>query len=401
MLTILQQPEDISPAHNDLIFLVESTNYASAGFQFIAEVKDNGTVIAKLKADLLPGTDKGVFNVTRIIESYVDYDFDLSNSLAYFSPDGLFEYEVEFGDRYLDTEYLDQTSVMNWAFNGSMTRKDFSTYASGEWVLHSGGTTTKFLTNQRRRNIREGQWDWLYFIEQPAGLSFFPAYAEYKSYSASGTLLKTVTVTYATGATSGDYFLGKVPSGRNTSEIGSVLSGTLPVIDALAAYYTISIYDDSDNRLTEEYRVDLIDGCSRYDSITVWYLNPMGGFDSFLFNMVNRVNYDTQKKQMRRQLYELSGDAYLPNLQKHGLANYDTRETKRITLNSDWINDQEANAIHELIASPVVFVQLDGETDYTPVTVTNTTWEEKNENTDGLFNAQIDILFEMERRQNA
>lgn len=401
MLTILQQPEDISPAHNDLIFLVESTNYASAGFQFIAEIKDNGTVIEKIKADLLPGQDKGVFNIKRIIESYVGYDFDLSNSLTYFNPDGLFEYEVEFGERYLGTEYLDQTSVINWAFNGSMTRKDFSTYASGEWVLHSGGTNTKFLTNQRRRNIREEQWDWLYFIEKPAGLSFFPAYAEYKSYSSSGTLLKTVTVTYATGATSGDYFLGKVPSGRNTSEIISVLSGTLPVVDTLAAYYTISIYDDSDNRLTEEYRVDLIDGCSRYDEITVWYLNPMGGFDSFVFNMVNRVNYDTQKKQMRRQLYELSGDTYLPNLQKHGLANYDTRETKRMTLNSDWINDQESNAIHELIASPVVFVQLAGETDYTPVTVINSTWEEKNENTDGLFNCQIEILFEMERRQNA
>jgi hypothetical protein len=401
MLTILQQPSDISPVHNDLIFLVESTNYASAGFQFIAEIKDNGTVIGKVKAELLPGTDKGVFNVQRIIESYVTYDFDLSNSLTYFNPDGLFEYEVEFGETYSDTEYLDQTSVTNWAFNGAMNRKDFSTYASGEWVLHSGGTNTKFLTNQRRKQIREDQWDWLYFIEQPAGLSFFPAYATYKSYSADGTLLKTVTVTYATGATSGDYFLGKVPSGRNTSEIGSVLSGTLPVIDALAAYYTIAIYDDNDNRLTEEYRLDLVDGCSRYDSINVWYLNPMGGFDSFMFNMVNRINYDVQQKQMRRQRYELVGDTYLPNLQKHGLANYDTKETKRMTLNSDWINDQEADALHELVSSPVVFVQLDGETDYTPVTLTTRSWEKKNENTDGLFNAQIEILFDMERRQGA
>ncbi len=400
MLTILQSPQNISPGYNDHIFLVESTNYASADFKFIAEIKDDGTTIAKLKVPVLPGTDKGVFNVQRIIESYMSYDFDLENDLSYFNPDNsVFKYEVEFGDEYSGTEYTNQTSVERTGFHGGMTRRDFTTYASGDWVAHSGGTS-KFLTNQRTRNIRQ-QWDWLYFIEAPQGISWFPSYATYKSYSASGTLLKTVTVTYATGATNNTYFVGKVPSGRNTSEIGSVLSGTLPVIHASAAYYTIAIYDNNDVRITEEYRVDLIDDCSRYDEITVWYLNPMGGFDSFMFNMVSRKSIGTQKKQMRRQQYELVGDTYTYNVNKHGLTNYDTRVTESMLLNSDWINDQESNAIGELIASPTVFVQLDGETDYIPVIVNTPSWEEKNENTDGLFNCTIEIQFDMERRQGA
>lgn len=400
-MVVLQSPQSISPAYNDHIYLVESTHTASADFKFIAEVKDAGTTIAKLKVPVLNGTDKGVFNVQRIIESYLSYDFDLSNTLSYFNPgNSIFPYEVEFGEEYLGTEYLNQTSVERVGFNGGMTRRDFSTYASGEWVLHNGGTS-KFLTTQRRRRIRRAQWDWLYFIEAPQGLAFFPAYAEYKSYSAGGTLLKTVTVTYVTGGTNGEYFMGKVPSGRNTSEIGSVLSGTLPVVHADAAYYTVAIYDDSDVKLTEEYRLDLVDDCTRYDEINLWYLNPMGGFDSFMFNMVNRATFDTMRKQMRRQGYELSGDTYEYNLSRHGLTNYDTKETKKVLLNSDWLNDQESDAMHELVSSPVVFIQLPDEEFYTPVVVNTTTWERKNENTDGLIQAQIEIQFEMERRQGA
>lgn len=399
MLTILQSPQSISPAYNDHIFLVESTNYASADFKFIAEIKDNGTTIAILKNPVLNGTDKGVFNVQRIIEAYTGYDFDFENDLTFYT-NSVFKYEVEFGDEYLGTEYTNQTSLERTGFNGAMTRKDFSTYASGEWVAHNGGTS-KFLTTQRTRRIRQDQWDWLYFLEAPQGLAWYPEYATYKSYSADGTLLKTVTVAYSTGSTNNTYFLGKVPSGRNTSEISSVLSGTLPVIHTAATYYTIAIYDLNDVRITEEYRIDLLDDCSRYDQITVWYLNPMGGFDSFQFDMINRPKFLTQRKQMRRQLYELVGDTYSYSQTRHGLTNYDTRESKSITLNSDWLNDQESSAMHELVSSPVIFIKLGGETDFTPVTINTPDWEQKNENTDGLFNAQIEVQFDVERRQGA
>ena len=76
-ITINTEPNDISPVYSDISYVVTSTNYAQANFKFIAVVKNAaGTTIAKLKARIFHGTtDKGVFNISRILQNYVTYDF--------------------------------------------------------------------------------------------------------------------------------------------------------------------------------------------------------------------------------------------------------------------------------------------------------------------------------------
>lgn len=400
MITVVQSPSEVSPAFNDHIFLVESTNYASADFKFIAVIKDNGTEIAKLKAPILNGsTDQGVFNVQRIIESYVGYDFDL-NLASFDNNNSTFEYEIEFGEEGAGVEHLNITSVTRWAWNAAMTRRNFAQYASGDWGIQ--GTTqyeAQFLTTQRRRRMRNEQVDWLYYLVKPSPIAFWVEYTVYRSYDAAGNLLKTVNMQYGTLSPSGEWVVDKVPSGQNLldADSGSVLSGSLPVVDPVAAYYTVTLYDNNDQPRTEAYRIDVIPDCSRHTPITLSYLNPMGGFDSLQFDLVSRTFYDTERKQMKQQRYELGTDTYTYNINKHALVNYDNIETKRVQLNSDWLNDQESNAVHEMIASPTVFMIVDNE--YFPVTITNTTWEEKSIGVDSLFNAQIEIKFDSERLQ--
>lgn len=400
-MVILQEPQNVSPSFNDLTILVQSTNYASADFRFTSILKDgSGNTIATPVAQLLNGTDKGVFKIERIIEAYTSYDFDLENTLEPFADqNSMFQYELEIGEEYLGTDHPNLVSSDGWAFPGALNRRDFAQWDFNDYTVASGNTGVKFLTNRRSRNIRLDQWDWLYFLEIPTPLGYFINFVRYKSYN-SGGLLKTVDVTFTDGSI-GPVYISKVPSGRNTSEIDplSILAGTAPVIHPAATYYTIALYDQSDTIITEEYPVYLDDTCTRYNSFNLCYQNPMGGFDSILFNCASRVNYDNLKKYMRRQLYELNGSTYAYNLNKHGLVAFDNRETKRIILNSDWLDDVDSEAVHELIGSPYVFLVSD--TDYIPVKINQDTWEVKNVNTDGLFNAQIEILFEQERRQSA
>ena len=404
MITIVQSPEQISPAYNDLIYLVESNNYASAGFKFICVLKDGaGTTLAKLKAPILNGsTNQGVFNIQRIVESHTDYQFSLG-LITFDETESTFEYEVEFGEEGAGVEHENLTSVTKWVWDAAMTRRNFGSFASGDWgITGTAPSDTQFLTTQRRRRRRNDQTDWLYFLTQPFPLAFWINYATYRSYDSNGSLLKTVTAFSGVGlGTIGNWYVGKVPSGSNLDDvvIGQVVSGTLPVIDPVAAYYTVQLYDNNDQPRTEEYRIDILDECSRFDSVNIFYLNPMGGFDSFVFDLLNRNFYDTVHLQMKQQRYELGDDTYGYNLNKHGLMNYDTVETQRVQLNSNWINNQESNAMHELIASPVVFMYYPGDDFYIPVTVTNTTWEEKQIGVDKLFNAQIEVKLDSERLQ--
>ncbi len=403
-ITVHQQPTLVTPAYNDILCLLSSTNYLSGDFRYVAEIKTSGgTTIAKLKTPVIYGTDKGVVNAKRILESYVTYDFDVTNTLNGTCPNqsSLMKYEIEIGEEWDGTEYLNQTSINAWIFNGAFSRRNYSTYVSGEWVMNSG-TSSKFLTNQRSKRVKVNQWDWLYFIAYNNPLPFFATFVRYKSYDASG-LLKTVDVTYTAAAeiTTGEYGINKVPSGRNIANIdsGEITAGTMPIIHAAATYYTIEVYDNSNAKISETYTIYLNEDCTRYDSVNIYYLNPMGGFDSFMFNKVRNDTYQPNRKQMKRQTYELSGMSYAKNINKHEIVNYDTTERQTVVLNSDWINDAESIAMHELISSPVVFMQVSGESYYTPVTVSNDNWDQKETAVEGLFNVTLTVQLDSERLQ--
>ena len=79
-ITIESEPTDRAPVYSDLTYVVSTTNEAQANFRFIAVVKDgSGNIIAKLKAPILyNSTDRGVFNLSRILQNYVTYNFTLN-----------------------------------------------------------------------------------------------------------------------------------------------------------------------------------------------------------------------------------------------------------------------------------------------------------------------------------
>ena len=74
-LSITQQPNEYAPAYNDTNFVITESSggiYTKDNFKFIAEVKQSTTSLAKLKAPIYYGsTNKGVFNIGRILENYV------------------------------------------------------------------------------------------------------------------------------------------------------------------------------------------------------------------------------------------------------------------------------------------------------------------------------------------
>ena len=72
-LSITQQPDSYHPAFNDTNFVITESSggiYTKDNFKFIANVKVAATSVAKLKAPIYFGsTNKGVFNIGRILES--------------------------------------------------------------------------------------------------------------------------------------------------------------------------------------------------------------------------------------------------------------------------------------------------------------------------------------------
>lgn len=407
-LSVIQQPSIFTPAYNDVVFVVQSTDYASAGFQFMGVVKNSGgTTIHNLKAKIyLDSTNKGVFNLKRILESYVEHDFHLLrvapyDELGYLTgrQSSIFEFEFEMGQEGGDpvVEHPNLQSITGFVFNGALSRRDFASYASGNFVVKAGNTGY-FLTDQTKI-IRQNQYDWLYYIEY-AAIAQAVNRTVYKSYNNSG-LLKTVEVA-TTAGTLNTYTYGRVPSGRNTNLINpsDITSGTLPVIHPSATYYTIELLKVSGATCSEVYTVTLDDECNQYNQYNIWYLNKQGGFDSFMFDLKSFDKVGVERSQYKRSNYELSS-TYAYNNDKAAVVNYDLRYGQKLTLHSDWLNDAQASDLEVLIDSPVIFMQKYGDTFYTPINIDNNEWEKSLDVNNPLRVCKLEIVVaDNNRRQH-
>ena len=398
-ITIESEPTDRAPVYSDLTYVVSTTNEAQPNFRFIAVVKDgSGNIIAKLKAPILyNSTDKGVFNLSRILQNYVTYDFTLNTLQPTTCLNSYIAYSVEFGEEYGTTpaEYLNLTSdTGKWAWNGLYSI--FQSQTINDYLLDDAAA--KFLTNVRTRRVSRTQYDYLYFL----------ATADTKAihviaYDAAGTQVASSEITCTVDAGSVTEYMGRVAAGvinLNSIAQGQLISGTAgSIVPASAAYYTIHAHDNATppDEVSEYYRFDIVTDCSKWEPHYLYFLNSLGGFESVRCSMLSRDKYDIERKQYKRNNYRLvGGTQWLNDTTKHGMTSYSTTKKKSVTLNTNFLNEAEFEWLHELISSPVVF--LDGTI---PVNITDSKFEVMTYR-DEPANLRIEVEYtEVERLQNA
>jgi len=121
-VTIQQYASDLTMANSDLIWVVTSNSSSRSQYQFICDLKDGcGNTITTIKQQPNP-SNKGVFDLGRIVRQYLDYDFNHFNS----GVDSLFEvnqntakfFKVAFGEEY-GTSPTSSISVFNGITNAT------------------------------------------------------------------------------------------------------------------------------------------------------------------------------------------------------------------------------------------------------------------------------------------
>lgn len=404
-ITIETEPNDLCPAYSDIAYVVSSTNYAQANFKFIAVVKNaSGTILAKLKAPIFHGTtDKGVFNLSRILQNYVTYNFSKTITTTSKCNDSYYEYSVEFGEEYGGTEYLNLVSnTGKYVWNGLYSLYAGELISDYKITIPLSSFTPKFLTRVRTRRVTRSQFDFLYFLRGNTNCT-----PKILAYNAAGTLIATSVInnTFTNTSDKSQYLLrfGAGVANLNTLTAGQLTSGTPgSVIPTGTAYYTIQIVDAIGEPGSELYRFDVIEECSKYTPQYLYFLNPLGGFESVRCSMASKDKYSISRKQFKRNNYRLvAGNTYLYDYDKHGITNYAVEKTKEVTLNTNFLNETEFEWLQDLIASPVVFYGNSAAAYPIPVNITDTSYEVFDDIA-GPNNLKITIQYtEPERLQNA
>ena len=366
-ITVNQKPDNNSPAYNDLNFVISESSgaiYGSPNFKYICDVYNSSTLLARLKAPIYPNsTNKGVFNISRLIENFVTYDWNINDVSVSGCPNSNYYYNVKFGYEYSTgstSPMITSSGLTNvtglTAYNMALHPIDFATFVENDYKINTS-TNAEFLTTMRSKTIHRTQKDWLYFWKGDA------LAVTIKTYPAATT--QTIVT---------------------TGILDDILR--IPIIPSSGATY-LEVNAIGTGATSETYLIYIKDECSKYDTNDIYFLNRYGAVESFRFDRLRRDKFNVARKQYKQTPYTLSGSSYTYGTDAKSKSNYYTESNQIITLNSNWITEEESAWLKELVMSPYVWM-LDGGV-LKSINVINSEYESKRTINDKVFNLTIDV----------
>lgn len=339
--------------------------------RYIFDIYINGVmVLREYKAITFASTTYAYLDVAPIIKNYIQ-----ANLSAMYLP--YITYQVKYGTE--DTSGVITTNVV--------------TETSYAWYGYPS-----FLNDDLRADVGGTYYDGLYLSTNRSRiLQLYGNYQVitpfYKSQALAGDVLEWLyngaTITRANSSSTGVYNNKITAADLN-------LAQDVHLLESLA--FSGSNIDNVPN-----YTIEIQTNCTKNNPVMVHFLNSLGGFESFLFSGVNRVNTNIERQSINKlgliNTLTSSGidrDVSIDRVYNNTLGevknNYANTMTHKMKLVSDYVSETDFLWLRELLASPQVYAQIDNNALMIPVTVETSDWAEKKRGADKMFNLEIDIL---------
>ena len=279
---------------------------------------------------------------------------------------------------------------------------DIYTSANGGYIYKStnGGTTFTQLNSgiKNWNNLASDIYGNIYAAESNGNI--------YKSSDngATFTSLGLTTRNYygLASDSTGNIYTSVLATTNNFFKINNIYSNTIQqldispsainseisnFIDSSTCYYTVEF----DNQL---FRVD-IDCSPIYTPINLHFMNALGVFDTARFKLASKLTMDIERKAFEKADYRFGSSAVTyydnNNVYHETKINYGSKAMWSYNLTMDYPTDAEYQWLAELIMSPLIYMELDG--NYYPVTIKDTNYEYSTYNTNKLrvLNVNIDV----------
>ena len=383
-ITINSSPNTYQSFHEDLWFVVSSTNTAQTNFKYVFDVYINGTLVSRVKSFPQPSTGKGIFNAANIVRNYWSSYFKPSaTAFSYVGSDIRINYVVKYGEEYGGTLYTNLDETDTDAFNYYPNLLNGAAAYDGQW--YETTYPSRLLTNRDQLNFTTRRSNGKCFVSLlntsiNTPLNWRLDVTRYGNLTPSTVTGGNVSVT--------DYAMMDLSPASINAYLGSSF------INSNTEYYLIEFYESGAAQFSA--RVNII--CEpRYTTIPIHFLNSLGGYDTINFSLVNKESRSFERKSFEQIDWQLSGSAMsrTDNFGKFngGSVQFATAQTITYKLTSDWLNLTEYNWIKELIGSPEVYMEDTTNGYYIPVKISTSSWTEKKRYADKVYNLELDIEF--------
>lgn len=393
-ITLLSSPESYSSLHNELYFVASSTNTAEGSFKYVFDILIGGNIVSRTKIFPDPNSGYGIFNASQIVRAYAENNFkpNTGNILVQSDDSIKVDFQLQIREEYIIGSNLVTSGVLyNGSFNGynyyqplfndilADKNDDFLNLSSYYDNLLIANFTDNFLTERDTDNIGMEFGDNLFISYLKINGTSFTGHIE--KVNSAGVVIDNKTFTLAL---TGQFNLFNLQAEHINTSIGSTF-----ITESDAGFnFFISSGDSESRKIKVRFKCN-----PKFRQYNLHFINRLGGWDTMRFDLANKRSTKFARSSYRKSPYVLSGtsmtafDAY--NKYNESNVNYAIQHTDSYHMVSDWVNIQDYQWLAQLVASPIVYIEVNGA--YFPVLIQADNYEYKVKNADKLFNFEIDI----------
>lgn len=287
--------------------------------------------------------------------------------------------------KIIDVLRVVATSSNFVSFNGARQDDEWNINYGSEYAMSGSQSFLSAYKTNYTDNLIESypiygdDYATLDFIIATAAIgTFSDVYCTYYYYDSANTLLGTDVISISTDDESIRFI---APSGTKNIDLIAG-SGSQFLQSGLLNNYEINIsLGDSGGPIqliSKTYSYSIISNCRPYDVIRLAFLNKLGGFDYWNFNLVSKYTSNISRTQIMRYF-----NKNISTFLKRGRDVIYSKAVENWTINSDFLTDDQAIFIRELVESSDIYI-IDGDTQI-PIVLTSDNYEFKS----GLLNGYV------------
>jgi len=129
------------------------------------------------------------------------------------------------------------------------------------------------------------------------------------------------------------------------------------IIPSGTTNYDIQAFDDAGNEISKIYNIELIDNdCKGYEGIRLAWINKYGVFDYYTFNKKSTRTINSKRQNYTQHSGTWNSTSYSMNGSIGGLRSFNVSSKESITINTDYITEEEGIYLEQLVMSPEVYI---------------------------------------------
>lgn len=244
-----------------------------------------------------------------------------------------------------NVERLSLTTSNYYGFN-STRQYDERTLNFGNIYSMNATSPKPFLTETIQKDFKVFEWSTLSFFSDITLLNKV-ASVVYTSYDSNNNI--TATVSYPLTTTN----LIRLDLATGLLNLYQFFSTSNFITFANSSYYTVQIFDlfNTPSSILYTYNNKYLNYIQRdYPVYQFAYLNKLGAFEYFTFQLISRTNRNIQRKEFRKVL------AYNYSLGDRGRTIFEEQITEQMIFNTDWLTDDDAIRLRDMVESPEVYM---------------------------------------------